>query len=135
MHPSISNVTTVNKQVNLGSSGSLNLPLASNSVSETDSIVRTRDGHVIAIGGLMTESSTGNNANVPGLSKLKGVGKLFQQSGKLSTKTELVILLKATVVQGQDSWNKDMLASEKRLRNFNTTNENPVSYRSNSRSQ
>lgn len=131
MHPSISNVTTVNKQVNLGSGGSLNLPLASNSVSETDSIVRTRDGHVIAIGGLMTESSTGNNARVPGLSKLKGIGKLFQQEGKLTKKTELVILLKATVVQGQESWNKDMLASEKRFKSFNTNNENPVSYRSN----
>lgn len=129
MHPSISNVTTVNKQVNLGSGGSLNLPLASNSVSETDSIVRTRDGHVIAIGGLMTESSTGNNASVPGLSKLKGIGQLFKQEGKLTTKTELVILLKATVVQGHESWNKDMLASEKRFDHLNANNQNPTTNR------
>lgn len=130
MHPSISNVTTVNKQVNLGGSGgSLNLPLASNSVSETDSVVRTRDGHIIAIGGLMTESAINNNSSVPGLSKLKGFGKLFQQEGKLTKKTELVILLKATVVQSQESWNKDMLASEERFRSFNPKENNPVSYR------
>lgn len=116
IHPSISNVTTVNKQVNLGTSGSLNLPLASNSVSETDSIVRTRDGNVIAIGGLMTESTAGNSARVPGLSKIKGIGKLFTQEGKLTSKTELVILLKATVVQGQETWNQDLLSSQKRLR-------------------
>lgn len=120
IHPSISNVTTVNKQVNLGSNGNLNLPLASNSVSETDSIVRTRDGNVIAIGGLMTETTTGNSARVPGLSKLKGIGKLFTQEGKLTKKTELVILLKATVVQGEESWNQDLLSSRKRLQKLSS---------------
>jgi MSHA biogenesis protein MshL len=124
MHPSISNVTTVNKQVNLGSSGSLNLPLASNSVSETDSIVRTRDGNVIAIGGLMTESSIGNSARVPGLSNIKGIGEAFKQRGNLTKKTELVILLKATVVQGQESWNQDMLASERRFNRLNNPQAN-----------
>lgn len=124
MHPSISNVTTVNKQVDLGSSGSLNLPLASNSVSETDSIVRTRDGNVIAIGGLMTESSIGNSARVPGLSNIKGIGEAFRQRGNLTKKTELVILLKATVVQGQESWNQDMLASEKRFNRLNNPQAN-----------
>lgn len=123
MHPSISSVSTVNKQVNLGSSGTLNLPLASSSISETDSIVRTRDGYVIAIGGLMTEATTGNSAGIPGLSKLKGVGAAFRQQGKATTKTELVILLKATVVQGQESWSQDMLASQRRLEGFRNTQE------------
>lgn len=116
IHPSISNVTTVTKDINLGgNNGQLSLPLASNSVSETDSIVRTRDGNVIAIGGLMTESTTNNNARVPGLSRVKGIGKLFTQEGKLATKTELVILLKATVVQGEETWNQDMLNSRSRI--------------------
>lgn len=123
MHPSISSVSTVNKQVNLGSSGTLNLPLASSSISETDSIVRTRDGYVIAIGGLMTEATTGNSSGIPGLSKLKGVGAAFRQQGKAITKTELVILLKATVVQGQESWSQDMLASQRRLENLRSTQE------------
>jgi MSHA biogenesis protein MshL len=122
MHPSISQVTTVNKQLNLGgASGAINLPLASSNVSETDSIVRTHDGRVIAIGGLMTESSINNNSKVPGLGDIKGVGNAFRQKGKTSSKTELVILLKATVVQGQDSWSSDVLSSQKRIENMTQT--------------
>ena len=115
MHPSISQVSTVNKLVNLGgTSGQLNLPLASSNVSETDSIVRTRDGRVIAIGGLMTESSISTKSKVPGLGDIKGIGAAFRQRGATNTKSELVILLKATVVQGQDSWKDDMLSVQQR---------------------
>jgi MSHA biogenesis protein MshL len=121
MHPSISQVSTVNKQLNLGSSGAINLPLASSNVSETDSIVRTHDGRVIAIGGLMTESSISTKSKVPGLGDVKGVGAAFRQHGTNSSKTELVILLKATVVQGQDSWSNDVLASQKRIENMQRT--------------
>ncbi len=119
IHPSISQVSTVNKQVNLGGSGGqLNLPLASSNVSETDSIVRTRDGRVIAIGGLMTESSISSKSKVPGLGDIKGVGAAFRQNGAVTSKTELVILLKATVVQGQDSWSNDVLSSQQRIENM-----------------
>ncbi len=119
IHPSISQVSTVNKQVSLGgTSGQLNLPLASSNVSETDSIVRTRDGRVIAIGGLMTESNVSSKSKVPGLGDVKGVGAAFRQNGSTSSKTELVILLKATVVQGQDSWSSDVLSSQQRIENM-----------------
>lgn len=119
MHPSISQVTTVNKQLNLGgASGAINLPLASSNVSETDSIVRTHDGRVIAIGGLMTESAISNKSKVPGLGDIKGVGNAFRQKGSTTSKTELVILLKATVVQGQESWSNDALSSQKRIENM-----------------
>jgi MSHA biogenesis protein MshL len=33
----------------------------------------------------------------------------------------LVILLKATVVQGQDSWSSDVLSSQKRIENMQST--------------
>lgn len=121
MHPSISKVVENNKIINLGTNGSLTLPLASNSVSETDSIVRTRDGNVIAIGGLMTESSDNTTASVPGISKVKGIGEAFKQRNRSSNKTELVILLKATVVRGQETWNKDMLSSKRRFDRFEQT--------------
>lgn len=116
MHPSISQVSTVVKQVSFGgTSGQINLPLASSNVSETDSIVRTRDGRVIAIGGLMTESTVRNKSKIPGLGDVKGVGAAFRQSGSTTSKTELVILLKATVVQGEDSWGKDALSAQNRV--------------------
>lgn len=116
MHPSISEVKTVNKQLSLGgTNGQVNLPLASSSISETDSIVRTRDGSVIAIGGLMTESNIKTGSKVPGLGDIKGVGKAFRQHGQQTIKSELVILLKSTVVQGAESWADDMLTSQRRL--------------------
>ena len=116
MHPSISQVSTVNKQVSLGGTLSqINLPLASSNISETDSIVRTRDGRVIAIGGLMTESTVSSRSKVPGLGDVKGVGAAFRQHGSTTNKAELVILLKATVVQGENSWNDDILASQRRI--------------------
>lgn len=119
IHPSISQVSTVNKQVTLGGElGQINLPLASSNVSETDSIVRTRDGRVIAIGGLMTESNISSKSKVPGLGDVKGVGAAFRQNGSTTSKTELVILLKATVVQGQDSWSNDVLSSQQRIDNM-----------------
>lgn len=116
MHPSISQVSTVNKQVTLGgTAGQINLPLASSNISETDSIVRTRDGRVIVIGGLMTESATSSKSKVPGLGDVKGVGAAFRQQGASKTKSELVILLKASVVQGQENWANDMLSSKQRI--------------------
>lgn len=116
IHPSVSEVVTVNKAISLGGAlDSINLPLASSSISETDSIVRTRDGEVIAIGGLMSQSAKGNHAKVPGLGDIKGVGKAFRQDGQSVTKSELVILLKSTVVQGSQNWADDILASQKRI--------------------
>ncbi len=119
MHPSISQVSTVNKQLTLGgANGQINLPLASSAVSETDSIVRTKDGSVIAIGGLMTESKTTARSKVPVLGDLGLIGKAFRQNGDKSVKTELVILLKATVIQGANSWSDDMLASQQRIKDM-----------------
>jgi MSHA biogenesis protein MshL len=123
MHPSISQVSTVVKQVNFGgTSGQINLPLASSNVSETDSIVRTRDGRVIAIGGLMTESTVRNKSKIPGLGDVKGIGAAFRQNGATTSKTELVILLKATVVQGQDSWSNDALSTQNRVESMQRPN-------------
>jgi len=121
MHPSISEVKTVNKQLSLGADSQINLPLASSSISETDSIVRTRDGSVIAIGGLMTESNIKTGAKVPGLGDIKGVGKAFRQNAQQTVKSELVILLKSTVVQGTESWAEDMLTSQRRLEEIRRT--------------
>jgi MSHA biogenesis protein MshL len=117
MHPSISQVSTVNKQLTLGGANSqINLPLASSAVSETDSIVRTKDGSVIAIGGLMTENKTTTRSKVPVLGDLGVIGKAFRQNSEKSGKAELVILLKATVIQSADSWSDDMLASQQRIK-------------------
>ncbi|MDB5745970.1 MAG: pilus type biosis protein MshL, partial [Massilia sp.] len=66
VHPSVSQVTTITKGIDLGSAGSLTLPLAASSTSELDSIVRGRDGQVVAIGGLMRQAATDDTSQLPG---------------------------------------------------------------------
>lgn len=67
----------------------------------------------------MTESKTTARSKIPGVGDMPMVGKAFRQEGDKSVKSELVILLKATVVQGTESWSKDMLAAQHRLEDMN----------------
>lgn len=118
IHPLVSNVVSVNKQINVGTGNNFSIPVPSSTINETDSIVRTRDGNVIAIGGLMTESVSSARSKVPLLGDVKYLGNLFRQKEEGSVKSELVILLKSTVVRGGDDWAQDMLNSQKQLDTF-----------------
>ncbi len=119
IHPSVSNVTTVDKTINLGTIiGSFNLPLASSAVSETDSVVRGQDGHIIAIGGLMRQSSTLERSQIPGVGDVPVVGALFRNTNQATEKRELVILLKPTVIQGDNNWTQDILDSQRRIQSY-----------------
>ncbi len=99
VHPSVSTVSEKDKIVNLGTLGNYTLPLASSTMSETDTIVRVHDGNVVAIGGLMLVNNSETSSGVPGLSGVPGVGYLFSSKEKSQTKQELVILIKPTVVE------------------------------------
>lgn len=115
IHPSVVNVSTVEKNINLGSGGSLILPLASSTVSETDSVVRGQDGNIIAIGGLMRQAVTSDRSQVPVAGDAPVIGSLFRNTNRISQKRELVILLKPTVVQGNESWAQDVTDSQHRI--------------------
>ena len=116
IHPSVSQVSTVNKVVSLGQNQNFNLPLASSTVSETDSIVRTRDGQIIAIGGLMRMSSTDDAKQLPVAGDVPVVGNLFRHQNRGNSKKELVILLKSTVVSSPESWARDLRESSQRIK-------------------
>ena len=58
VHPSVTTVTEKTKQIDLGSIGNYRFPMASNSVNETDTLVRIQDGNIVAIGGLMPATGT-----------------------------------------------------------------------------
>ncbi|NMM28402.1 MAG: general secretion pathway protein GspD [Glaciimonas sp.] len=117
VHPSVSKVTTSDLSIDLGTNngGIMKLPLASSAISETDSVVRGQDGRIIAIGGLMRQESTSDNSQVPGAGDVPVLGNLFRNTGRISKKRELVILIKPTVIQGDDSWAQDMLDSQRRI--------------------
>jgi len=118
IHPSVSDVTTVNTAISLGTSGTLNLPLASSAVSETDSIVRAQDGQVIVIGGLMRSASLSDNSQIPGAGDVPILGNLFRHTNRSTSKRELVILLKPTVVKSGDTWSQNILESQRNFQNL-----------------
>ncbi|MHB1566397.1 MAG: pilus (MSHA type) biogenesis protein MshL [Acidiferrobacter sp.] len=114
IHPSVSKVTQVNQQFNV-SGQSFNLPLASSSIQESDSVVRAHSGQVIVIGGLMKESAVNNNAGVPFLSRIPLLGNLFKDKQVTRVKEELVILLKPTIVDMGAPWHRQLARARRQM--------------------
>lgn len=104
IHPSVSAVTDKTKTLNLGTLGTITLPLASSDINESDTIVRVRDGTVAAIGGLMKQQQSNDSSGLPGLNRVPLVGNLFGSKSRSLTKSELVILIKPTIIKGDTSW-------------------------------
>jgi len=115
VHPSVSQVSTVNKNINLGNAGSLNLPLAASETSEMDSMVRGANGSVVAIGGLMRQSTTSDRSQIPGAGRIPVIGALFRSTGDVMQKRELVVLIKPTIVDAASDWSQDMLETNRRI--------------------
>jgi MSHA biogenesis protein MshL len=116
VHPQVSLVVEQTKVVDLGALGIFRLPLASSSVNETDTVVRVQDGNIVAIGGLMKQQSVRAESQVPGLGDVPGLGLLFQQRNTRTTKSEIVILLKPTIVRSDSNWQQDLSDTRERLR-------------------
>lgn len=123
IHPSITKVEEVNKTLvvpnNSGSGSSpVSIPTASSYVNESDTVVRVADGQIVAIGGLMDQIQQKDSDGLAGAVSTPGVGALFGQKSTGFAKTELVILLKPTVIQGDSAWREDLLETQQRLKNF-----------------
>ena len=116
---SMVNSITEKEKISAPSGGAVRVPFAVNSISETDSVVKSRDGQVIVIGGLMTESSSDDRAKIPVAGDVPVVGALFGKSNRSTVKRELVILLKPTVVKGDETWAGDINAAQNRIDRLN----------------
>src|SRR5207247_7256191 len=99
--------------------GSAPVPLAINTVNETDSVVKTGDGVMVVIGGLMMESSSDGRSAIPGLGNVPVAGALFRKGEQSSSKRELVILIKPTVVKMESDWSDDIAATRRRIQGMN----------------
>jgi MSHA biogenesis protein MshL len=115
IRPSVSNVTERTRVVNLGNLGSFTLPLASSSVNEADTVVRVRDGVTVAIGGLMSQTQTGDDSRVPGAGDVPVLGELFKRRQRTLAKRELVFLLRPTVVRSDAQATADLATVQRRL--------------------
>ncbi len=114
VHPSVTSVSEVTKQITLYGQAS-SLPLASSNVSETDSIVRLKDGQIAAIGGLMKRESHGDSAKTPGLGDMPVGNLLFKNTSASRLKSELVILLKPTIIRNASDWVDNAREVEERI--------------------
>jgi MSHA biogenesis protein MshL len=113
------NSITEKEKASSTQAGSAAVPLAINSVNETDSVVKTADGVVVVIGGLMTESSGNNRSAIPGLGNVPVAGALFRKGDQSSSKRELVILIKPTVIKMDSDWADDIAATGRRIQSMN----------------
>jgi MSHA biogenesis protein MshL len=96
------------------------VPFAVNTMNETDSVVRARDGQVVVIGGLMSERNSDVRGGVPGARDVPLGGALFSWGTQQSSKRELVILLKTTVVKDEGAWNNLISETDERIGGLKT---------------
>ncbi len=71
-------------------------------VQEIDTVVQVRSGQAIVMGGLLQDRAVGSREGVPVLGELPVVGGAFRKHTDLVRKTELVIFLKATLLDSPD---------------------------------
>jgi general secretion pathway protein D len=75
-------------------------------VREMDSVITIPNGHVVVMGGLMQERNSKTELGLPGLMDLPFFGNAFKAQADEIKLTELVVLLKATMVNAEDSITK-----------------------------
>jgi MSHA biogenesis protein MshL len=128
VHPAVTDVKENTKTIDLGSSlGVFKLPLASSNINETDSIVRVQDGNIVAIGGLMRDEQNSGGSGLPGVRDVPVAGAFFGDRSNYRSKSELVILIKPTVIKSDSDWRDDLDKVQTRLKNYDPRLVEPTS--------
>jgi MSHA biogenesis protein MshL len=117
IHPTVSDVKDQTKQLTV-SGQTDTLPLAFSEVRESDSVVKAKSGQIIAIGGLMRNTSKKQEWQTPVLGRVPGLKRLFGSSRESDVKTELIILLRPIVVDDDDDWPKILKPAADRLQSL-----------------
>ncbi len=116
VHPAVIEVEQQNKAITYNNKV-ISLPLARSSIRESDSVIRAKDGDVVVIGGLMKTNTVNQTSKVPFLGDIPVLGHAFRNTSQVTQKTELVILLKPTVV-GVNTWQKELERSRDLLQEW-----------------
>ena len=69
-------------------------------VQEIDSVIQVRSGQPVVMGGLLQDQVVSTESGVPIVSEAPLIGSLFKDRDDLIQKTELVIFLRATILDG-----------------------------------
>jgi MSHA biogenesis protein MshL len=117
IHPSINDIANVQTNVNLGF-GNVSVPTAKSTIRETDTIVRVADGSIVAIGGLMRTEVNDVRGGIPGVSESDVLGLVLRNATRVTEKKELVILLKPTIIDSDQAWDRDLREAEERVKSM-----------------
>ncbi len=115
VHPAISEVNEEVKDISISAQTDLTLPLATSTIRESDTVIRAHSGQVVVIGGLMQNTVRDQVASTPFLGDLPVLGHLFRHTRQVSSKTELVILLRPVVVDRNQAWVNDIRSTVQRF--------------------
>ncbi len=113
VHAMVNSITEKEK-ISLPDIAAARVPFAVNTISQTDSVVKAKDGQVVVIGGLMTQTMSDGRSKMPGVGDVPGLGAMFSKGGQKMVKRELVILLRPTVVKDDSVWANDITAVQGR---------------------
>lgn len=71
-----------------------------------NSTVAVRDGEMIALGGLISDSASSGSAGIPLLSRIPVLGALFGAKDRSRQRTELIVMIKPRVVGNDNQLNR-----------------------------
>jgi len=115
IHPLVTSVTPKSVGFNLTGVGAQSVDVAAINVSESDTMVRTQDGNIVVLGGLMKVELNNGRSGIPGLADAPVVGGAFRNSSTDTIKRELVILIKPTIIDSDKNWAQDLQDSRNRM--------------------
>lgn len=117
VHPLFSRVLPKTLNLNLGNAQQT-VEVPSIEISESDTMVRTTDGNIVALGGLMRIDINSSRGGVPGLQDAPVIGGAFRNTANSTVKRELVILIKPTIITGDSESVKDLQDVRDRLQSM-----------------
>ena len=115
IHSLVTSVTPKSVGFNLVGVGAQSVDVAAINVSESDTMVRTQDGNIVVLGGLMKVELNRGRSGIPGLEDVPVLGGAFRNSSTDTIKRELVILIKPTIIESDRNWEQDLQDTRNRM--------------------
>lgn len=104
IRPTITTITSFTNDPNPSLLGAgIQSPVPNVNVQEFDSIIQMNNGQAVVMGGLIQDRAVSTRNATPVLGEVPVLGGLFRNQEDTITKTELVVFLKATIIDGGNS--------------------------------
>ena len=104
VRPTVTNIvnTVQDPSIALVGAGLITSAIPEVNVQEIDTVVRVDSGQAIIMGGLLQDRVVSQKESVPVLGEVPVFGNLFRAQDDLISKTELIIFLKATIINSSE---------------------------------